>query len=390
MSFLAHPDHESEMATWSHEIVNILKDYRGETSKTEITTDPSQCCGQLVFVDERFPQLKKVLQNFDRSGRALFLIVEETMVDSSKLPKLLSEELVDDILVRPFRPLEVLSKMRTYAQILQWDEIKTLNASFSQMIERLHDNLKLAERLQKSKMPERYTGIKGLDVYSRYLAGMKSGGDFFDCAESRDGGRFACVLTDASNYGLSNAVLTVLMRTSMKLAAEQARSSFETVRAIFDELLLTLGEKDELGVFYGLLSRKDLTFNFVNFGSNVLCHQSAKKIDFYWPTAKAARMGSGLPVGEEEVIQLVPGDRLVLLSDGFLEGGRAFEKQLEKSLDREPKDLLNELVYQVKSKFQEPDDLPEQDCTALILDVKAQMYALGGFENKRSKKSDKQ
>ncbi len=71
---------------------------------------------------------------------------------------------------------------------------------------------------------------------------------------------------------------------------------------------------------------------------------------------------------------------MLLLSDGFLDGFdqklKALEHGLDQNKQKEPKDLLNELVYKIKSKFTDSDDLPAQDCTALVLDVKAQMYAL--------------
>ena len=42
-----------------------------------------------------------------------------------------------------------------------WDEVHEINASFSEMIDQLRGDLKLAERLQKSKLPLRFTDLRG-------------------------------------------------------------------------------------------------------------------------------------------------------------------------------------------------------------------------------------
>src|SRR5262245_50109347 len=100
--------------------------------------------GQIVFVDSAHPRLKEALGALDRKGRAVFLLVER----DDRVPEALTQGLVDDVLVHPFRPLEVLSKLMHYQQILMWDEVNRLNASFSDVLSRLHDDLAVAERLQ--------------------------------------------------------------------------------------------------------------------------------------------------------------------------------------------------------------------------------------------------
>ncbi len=132
--------------------------------------------GQIVFVDGDLPDLDGALERIERKGRALFLIVP----DGSPLPMALIDGRVDDVLVRPFRSLEVLSKVRHYQQILMWEEVSRMNSSFAELLQRLKEDLGLAERLQKNRLPVRFPEIRGLKVASRYLAGMRSGGVHFD------------------------------------------------------------------------------------------------------------------------------------------------------------------------------------------------------------------
>jgi hypothetical protein len=78
-------------------------------------------------------------------------------------------------------------------------------------------------------------------------------------------------------------------------------------------------------------------------------------------------------------VSLGPSDRFALISDGFVEavgGPQAMCELLDRFRDADSKDALNELVFCVKSKLTEPDDMPEQDCTAVIFDVDAKTLRL--------------
>lgn len=332
--------------------------------------------GSVVFVDGAMKGLDSALDGLDRKRRAVFLIVK----DGAGVPSALEQGKVDDVLVHPFRLLEILSKVRSFSQILMWDEVSTLNESFAEMIQRLQEDFRLAERLQKGKLPVRFPEVKGFRISSRYLAGMKSGGDHFDLAESKDGSQLSIVLSDASSYGLSSAVLSVLMKVAMKLSSEEARSSLETVKRIQDELKLTLGEKDRLSLFYGVINRRDYKLKYLNLGSSCAFLAKARGGFQLLPhQGEAISKHKAMPSMKEGEVALNPEDRLVLLSDGFVDAAGGPEKAselLERFRDAEPADTLNELVFQVKSRFSEPDDLPEQDCTAGIFDVSNKLIRL--------------
>jgi serine phosphatase RsbU (regulator of sigma subunit) len=175
-------------------------------------------------------------------------------------------------------------------------------------------------------------------------------------------------------------VLSALMRVAVKLSAEETRSSLETVRRIYDELILTLSEKDKLSLFYGVLSRKDFRFRYLNLGTScaLICSagQGFQAVRTQGgPITKEAGLGAVV----ESEIKLEPGQRLALISDGFVEAVGGTEQVcdlLNRMRKMEPVDSLNELVFRVKSKFSDPDDMPEQDCTAAIFDVDEKLLRL--------------
>jgi len=84
-----------------------------------------------------------------------------------------------------------------------------------------------------------------------------------------------------------------------------------------------------------------------------------------------------LPSGE---LELEPEDRLLFTSDGVVEalGGQShLIKLIDQHVDAEPKDLLNELVFKIKSGLKEESGgFPDQDCTVAIMDVGSNVIRL--------------
>jgi serine phosphatase RsbU (regulator of sigma subunit) len=363
---------------WVHHLKSVAHEFSEVRMEIGTQEQGPASYGQIVFVDGQMPGLDEKIEGLDRSGRAIFLIASES-TQNPRWSELISSGKVDDALVFPFRALEIQSKLRHYQQILMWEEVSRLNASFTGLIERLQEDLRLAERLQKAKSPIRFPEVKGFKVTSRYLAGMRSGGDHLDLAESKNGNQLSVVLADSSSYGLSSSLLSVLMRVAMKLSQEEVRSCEDTVRRIHEELLLTLNDKDKLSLFYGIVSRKDYCLRYVNLGTSCAFYAQPGQSFRSLPSQGEliTRASAGLPKQDFQAeLPLEPQGRLALISDGFLEvmGGEAqVLKALNQYRDAESADFLNELVFQLKSKFEAPDDMPAQDCTAVLLDVDARI-----------------
>ena len=170
------------------------------------------------------------------------------------------------------------------------------------------------------------------------------------------------------------------MRVTMKLSVEEVRSSAETVRRIQEELKATLTERDKLSLFYGVVSRKDYRLRYLNLGSSAA---------FYAPPGKGfveLKSGGGAITSktpdlalQDSEVALEPSGRLALISDGFAEvvgGNEKVRELLDEFRERDAKDALNEMVFQVKKQFVEEDDMPAQDCTGVIFDLDARLIRL--------------
>lgn len=334
--------------------------------------------GAVLMIDSSHPNLNQVLSSIDRHGRSVFLIWNDDSCDFNWDAE--TSEKVDDLILYPFRRIEIQSKFRLHQHLRLWSEVGELHRSFNELLKGLDEDVRLAERLQKARLPNRYPAVRGLAIRSRYLAGLK-GGDHFDLAESKDTSKISILMSDSSSYGLSSAFLSTLMRMTLKLSRDEARSATDTVKLISDELLLGLKEKDRLAIFYGILNRKDFRFRYLHLGGSAFLHaRKGKGFEIHASHGEPLSLANAdlSAYGEKEVV-LEPEDRIVLLSDGFIEacGGLVEAKALIDPLrDKDAADLTNELVFRVKRKMVDPDDLPPQDCTALVFDVDAKLLRL--------------
>jgi hypothetical protein len=343
-----------------------------------VWTGPGEEPGQVVLVSSRLPELKAVLDKISRQGRVVFLVQNE----HEDLSPFVQNGQVDDVWVTPFRFSEVYSKIRQYQRLMSWGEVHELNDSLTTLVEKFQEDLELASRLQKAKFPERFPQIKGFQVKSRYYAGLRAGGDYFDIAEAKNQKQLSLFLTDSSSYGLSSAVLGAMMKVAMRLTSEEATSTAGTVRKIYNELLMTLGEREELSLFFGTIRRADLSLQYVNYGNTrAFLARPGRTFEVLPVSGHPINRKGGTPKADESSVVLQPEDRLLVLSDGYLASGESWESFLETLnalRDREPTEILNELGFRVKSQSQDEDGFPPQDCSAVLLDVSPNVLRIAG------------
>lgn len=301
----------------------------------------------------------------------------------------------------------VLDLLVRYSNRVESIELSEISTTIGKLMENLKEDLSLLEGLHRSRLPKRFPQVKGMQVRSRYLAGLKPGGDFFDLAESEDGMRLHFVLTDASSYSLSSAVLSVLMRVALKVAPGEGADPSQILKRISGEMFQVMKEKENLSICFGSISRKDWKLRLVHHGTNRVFHLSKgpnggdhlqEIVKPSVPLKKAALENAFQEMVE---IDLNPQDCLLLLSDGWEEatGG---EEALREALQQagfgalrtkasgasapqdsaqiasvnDLEDGLTALVYEVKRRRSLPDDMPAQDCSALVIQLDSRLLKL--------------
>jgi sigma-B regulation protein RsbU (phosphoserine phosphatase) len=331
----------------------------------------------LAVVDCNWPAGPRSVCQELAKGAVYTILVEEEDQVGGEVPELLAEGIVDDLLLLPLRAIELLSKVNHATHLTRVRELDEVNAGLKSLIEKLEEDLKTTRSIQRSLIPEKFPEVHGLSVVHKYLSGMKSGGDYLDFFEFNDKNHVGLLMSDSSGYGLSSAFMSVILHLAMKLTKDQARSPSATVMKIFEELSMTMKPKENLSIFLGILNRKTFELVYTSAGNIRFFHQNGQ---FYDRSSASEPLWKDKPVTvKDNHVLLQPGDRIVLFSDGFAEGfenDKAITETCERASGQDAIEIINDFTFQIKKKLTEEDDMPNQDCSVMIVDVEKRAMRL--------------
>jgi phosphoserine phosphatase RsbU/P len=186
----------------------------------------------------------------------------------------------------------------------------------------LQQDLEIARRIQSRLLPPR-PEIPEYDVDCFYQPAGEVGGDFYDFLPMDDG-RMGLLVADASGKGLAGALLMVEARAMIRTMAAMSASPREILAAVNRVLLRDLEKGRFVTAFLALLDPRKHTLTMANAGHTplLLCRELGKTIVSCQPkglilgVVPDAKFSQGLT---EETVQLYPGDRFLLFSDGVSE-----------------------------------------------------------------------
>ena len=198
-------------------------------------------------------------------------------------------------------------------------QIEALEAAQAEIVqkERLESELELARQVQLSMIPRTFPDVPGVVFAAAYAPARQVGGDFYDVIRL-DGERVGLVIADVADKGMPAALYMALARSLILAEARRAAAPAEVLRNV-NRLLLEVGQEDMfVTVFYGVLDRTTHRLTYARAGHDhpfVLRDGGVMTLD-----------GRGMALGlfdqplfhvTEEAIDLRPGDRLVLYTDGL-------------------------------------------------------------------------
>jgi hypothetical protein len=190
----------------------------------------------------------------------------------------------------------------------------------------LHEEIRLASQIQLELMPKQPPVVAGYDIAGKSVPTQLVGGDYFDFIPIGSD-RLAICLGDVSGKGLPSALLMANLQAIIRSQSHPGTSCLECVQRSNHMLV----NNTEVGKFatllYGILEGVTGRFMFCNAGHNPA---------FFFPVAAEPRRleTGGLIIGfasnvkyEQETIQMIPGDFLVIYSDGITEAMNAAEEE---------------------------------------------------------------
>lgn len=303
--------------------------------------------------------------------------------ENGTVPNTFRGGLVDDLLVLPLRAIDVERVIRAHGLAQTLRAMEETSRAVPALLEKLQQDIQLAEKIQRRLIREKFPAIGGLNVKSKYWCGLKAGGDYFDVFEFPDNEHVGIILSDSSSYGLSTNFIGSLMQFSVHVGRDDLADPARIVTALYGKLREEMKEKDRFNVFYGILSRKTYQLRYVECGAVFAALKGAEgKVSWAarGETPPLTKESGTVPAAKE--ISLEPGDRLLVASDGWAESLAQPAHALVENFLRGPadaQDLMNEMAFHLRRgvvKHFELDDaeeedfpMPPQDCSVLLFDV---------------------
>ena len=232
---------------------------------------------------------------------------------------------VDARSVRALRLLRLVRVLKLQTRILETTvaqrtrELADKNASLEQAQAQLKAELAVARALQIAILPATFPAKAGCDGAARMIPATTMGGDFYDFIELPDG-RIGLVMADVAGKGVPAAFFMAVARTHLRdLAVHYGEPG--ACLAQTNEVLCTQNPMELfVTVFYCVLDPTTGVLRYANGGHNPPYMRRADgSIEVVSGTVGlvlGVMPGMAYP---DHTIQLLPGDRLILYTDGVTE-----------------------------------------------------------------------
>ena len=269
--------------------------------------------------------------------------------------------------------IDFSSKMELFVPLLRRviELIETQSANlgerFLSLEKGLNDSLKSVQKISKKIIPIRKEKIKGITISSKYIAGLDSGGEFFDLNKGEN--QLTIFLSSVNSYSLSTFFLGFY--ESVKKLGVVNRDSltklFGSIENELNGLLVTPDLRAEITVLVvDLVTYKLWGFNF---GQVVLKSNMNGHI-----VGNNNRPSRDNLKNSEISLQLKRGEKILIISPGYLKCSEdVFEKNkllsyIENLEGKDNNEILSELFFQVKKNNLSSDFL-KCDSSILCLEV---------------------
>jgi hypothetical protein len=185
--------------------------------------------------------------------------------------------------------------------------------------ERVKAEIEAANRIQAALLPLDAPSFAGATVSSYYGAATEIGGDYFDFLKLSTGD-IGIAFGDVSGHGLTSGIVMAMAKSALLVQVDYEHSPRAVLDVLNEVVMKTSPKRTMMTFFFGVLDPRAQTLVF----------SSAGHLDpyvFRAATGKIEALSSwGFPLGvhrrepyREHKVVFLPGDRLVLYSDGLIE-----------------------------------------------------------------------
>jgi sigma-B regulation protein RsbU (phosphoserine phosphatase) len=185
--------------------------------------------------------------------------------------------------------------------------------------EKMRQELETARVVQMSTLPATMPVVSGYDIYGAFKPAELTGGDTFDLSVLDQG--LLAVLADATGHGIAPALSVTQMHAMLRMAFRLGADLETAFMQVNNQLADILADDRFITAFVGFLDASTHSVRFHSGGQGPILHFQAASgtCATYKPTSfpLGAMRLSSLPAAT--ILDLRPGDILLLLSDGIYE-----------------------------------------------------------------------
>jgi sigma-B regulation protein RsbU (phosphoserine phosphatase) len=219
-----------------------------------------------------------------------------------------------DYITKPFQFEEVLARVETHLSL------RRLQKQLQEANQRFEQELALAGRIQTSFLPD-VPHVPGWQLAVTLRPARETSGDFYDLNPLSDG-QLGIIVADVVDKGVGAALYMALSWILLRTYTAEYPAQPEHVFSAVNRRMVTDAHTDQfVTAFYGILDPTSGRLTYCNAGHNPPYLASAQDK----PSVKRLNT-TGLPLGvfedtdwKEEIVQVAPGDALVLYTDGITE-----------------------------------------------------------------------
>jgi sigma-B regulation protein RsbU (phosphoserine phosphatase) len=274
-----------------------------------------------------------------------------------------------DYVTKPFQFEEVLARVETHLSL------RRLQRQLEQANKRFEKELALAGRVQASFLPRELPDLPGWQLAVTLKPARETSGDFYDI-NPLPNGEVGILIADVVGKGVGAALYMALNWTLIRTYAAEYPTQPELVCEAVNRRILTDTHADMfVTAFYGILNPASGTLIYCNAGQNpplLYCAQAGDEVQRLTATGKPLGMFED-ETWKKEVALLMPGDVLVMYTDGVVEAqnteqavfGEDRLSRLVQAVVGRPAHVIQDSIIAEVSEF--IGDAPQHDDITLVV-----------------------
>ncbi|MGH9970969.1 MAG: PP2C family protein-serine/threonine phosphatase [Pyrinomonadaceae bacterium] len=281
---------------------------------------------------------------------------------------------VRDFVLKPWDNPQLLRSLRTQIELgRKRRQQRLLNAENRTVRRKLQQELTESQEIQEALLPKQLPRLEGFEVAVSWKPARAVGGDYFDVLKFSDRHTAICI-ADVAGKGLPAALVMSSVQAAVKSFASDTVAPSELCAQVNGVMCDNIVAYRFISCFYALLDTQNKKLSYANAG-----HCPPMLIR----DGNCVRLKEGGPVlgifpGHgylQDEIDLLPGDCLVLFTDGVTEArnasGREFgEERLQELLTGGRRFSANDLRDRIIAAVSEfSDDKAQDDATLLVITV---------------------